>query len=329
MKTSRFFFVFFINILVLSQLSYAQGCSDAGFCTMGALKPDQKFAKKTVIKLRAIEISQYYGLTKFNDHIIATNLDINVGLSAKSTLQFKMPYQYVSGPLANTQGLGDISISFTQNILTKEKYQVGLTIGAKIPTNNSNKTTTRNGVELPLPMYYQTSLGTYDLVIGGSLVTRRWLFGLGIQQVISNANENTFLWKPWRDFAPEMRSLSDPYPVSKNLARGTDIMLRVERNFRFSNYNFSLGILPIYRVNKDFLTSFDPVAKKEIRGEMMETDGWACSILLGGGYNFSINSGVKLLFGCNLLDLAEIHYRKNPDGLSRVMVLSAGYEFRF
>ncbi len=329
MKILTLVFVFFISILLASQLSYAQGCSDAGFCTMGALKPDQKFAKKTVIKLRSIEISQYYGLTKFKDHILATNLDINVGLSAKSTLQFKMPYQYVSGPLGDTQGVGDISISFTRNMVTKEKYQIGLTIGAKIPTNNSNKTTTRNGVELPLPMYYQTSLGTYDLVIGGSLVTKKWLFGLGIQQVIINANENTFLWGKWRTFAPEMRSLSDPYPVSKNLARGTDIMLRIERNFRFSNYNFSVGLLPIYRLNDDFLTSFDPVAKKEIRGEMPETSGLACSVLLAGGYNFSVNSGVKFLFGGNLLDLTGFHYRKNPDGLSRVIVLSAGYEFRF
>ena len=38
-----------------------QGCSDAGFCTMGAMKPDQSFNKKIELKLRSIELSYYYG----------------------------------------------------------------------------------------------------------------------------------------------------------------------------------------------------------------------------------------------------------------------------
>jgi hypothetical protein len=326
---------FFLYLLLLfsfccsTPYTYAQGCSDAGFCTMGAMKPDQKFNKKAAIKLRSIEISQYYGYTHFKDNIWATNLDINIGLSPKSTLQIKMPYQYVSGLLADTQGFGDISLSFTRNIFSTENTQINITIGAKIPTNNSNKTTQKNNTELPLPMYYQTSLGTYDLVLGGSLLTKNWLFGIGIQQVLSNDNENTFLWGKWRTFAPEFRSISDKYHVSKNLARGTDIMLRIERNFRFSNYNFSLGILPIYRINKDILTSFDQTLQKEVRGEFPATDGIACSLLLGTGYNFSVKSGIKCMFGYNLLTLLDKHYRINPDGLSREVVITAGYEFRF
>lgn len=333
MKKLHLFFA--VLLLACNYQVLAQGCSDAGFCTMGSLKPDQKFNKKTVIKLRSVEISQYYGLTHFKDHIIATNIDFNVGLSAKSTLQFKMPYQIVSGPLANTHGIGDISVSFTRSLVSKENLQISATIGAKIPTNNSNITTQRNNVELPLPMYYQTSLGTYDLVFGASLVTKKWLLGVGLQQVIINDNQNTFLWGAWRTNAPEMRSLSDPYPVSKNLARGTDIMLRVERNFRFSNYNFNVGLLPIYRINRDFLTSFDPIARTEVRGEADKTEGLALSALFGGGYNFSVKSGIKLMFGYNVLDflnktgVLEKRYRINPDGLSRDLVTTIGYEFRF
>ena len=318
-----------ILAFLISYTSYAQGCSDAGFCTMGAMKPDQKFTKKSLLKLRSIEISQYYGLTKFKDHILATNVDINIGVSTKNTLQLKMPYQFVSGPLGTTQGIGDISISFTRNLVSTEKIQLNVTVGTKIPTNHSNQTTLKNGKELPLPMYYQTSLGTYDLVIGGSITTKKWLIGIGLQQVLVTENQNTFLWGKWRTEAPEFRSVSDPYPVSKNLARGTDIMLRIERNFRFSTYNFSLGLLPIYRLNKDVLTSFNSTTKKEERGEVANTDGLAASILVGGGYNFSVKSGIKFLFGYNLLDLLNIHYRVNPDGLSRVLVLSGGYEFRF
>ncbi len=331
--------ILFICLFLSSYLGYSQGCSDAGFCTMGAMKPDQKFNKKSAIRLRSVEISQYYGLTKFDDHIFATNLDMNVGLSKNSTLQVKLPYQFVSGPLANTSGVGDISLSFTQGIINTENLKFAVTIGGKIPTNNGNKTrthynvTTQKNEELPLPMYYQTSLGSYDLILGASIITKKWLFGVGYQQVLGNENQNAFLWGKWRTSAPELRSSSDTYPVSKNVVRGTDIMLRIERNFRFSNYNFNVGLLPIYRLNKDITNSIveDPITKikTEIRGEMAGTDGLALSGLFGGGYNFSVNSGIKFMCGVNLLELVGKSYRKNPDGLSRELVITCGYEFRF
>ncbi|MFN8890139.1 MAG: hypothetical protein ACK5WF_21960 [Cyclobacteriaceae bacterium] len=50
---------FILNIT----LSYSQGCSDAGFCTMGAMKPDQPYNKKIQLKLRSMEVSFYRGTT--------------------------------------------------------------------------------------------------------------------------------------------------------------------------------------------------------------------------------------------------------------------------
>ncbi|HEY8934158.1 MAG TPA: hypothetical protein VIM65_03025, partial [Cyclobacteriaceae bacterium] len=49
-------------ILVIALLkAQSQGCSDAGFCTMGAMKPDQPFNKKIEFKLRSMEVSFYRG----------------------------------------------------------------------------------------------------------------------------------------------------------------------------------------------------------------------------------------------------------------------------
>ncbi len=41
--------------------AFAQGCSDAGFCTMGAMKPDQDYSKKVDFKLRSLELNYYHG----------------------------------------------------------------------------------------------------------------------------------------------------------------------------------------------------------------------------------------------------------------------------
>src|ERR1044071_9711197 len=84
--------------------SFSQGCSDAGFCTMGAMKPDQPFNKKIDFKLRSMEISFYRGTTTLTPVIYVANADMTFSLSQKTFFQVKLPYQAVTGRLANTSG---------------------------------------------------------------------------------------------------------------------------------------------------------------------------------------------------------------------------------
>jgi len=224
----------------------AQGCSDAGFCTMGAMKPDQPFNKKIEFRLRSMEVSFYRGTTPLTPKIYVATADLNFSLSAKTSFQIKVPYQAVEGSLGKTSGLGDLSLCFTRTLFSTEKFDVNLSIGGKIPTNSSNKTDD----DLPLPMYYQTSLGTYDFITGISLITPKWLFATGIQHPF-NRNENEFLWSRWPPNGEHSQDYIQRYAPANKLKRGTDVMLRVERNFRFSRLNFSLGLLPIFRVTND------------------------------------------------------------------------------
>src|SRR5262245_9588536 len=181
-----------LPILFLPLLSYSQGCSDAGFCTMGAMKPDQPYNKKIEFRLRSMELSFYRGTTTLTPVIYVATADLNFSLNSKTSFQVKLPYQAVKGRLANTSGMGDISLCLTRNVLTRERFDINVSLGAKIPTNHSDKDV--NG--LPLPMYYQTSLGTYDAIAGLSLITRQWLFATGIQ-VPFNKNNNGFIWSAW------------------------------------------------------------------------------------------------------------------------------------
>ncbi|HTE33541.1 MAG TPA: hypothetical protein VK666_24335, partial [Chryseolinea sp.] len=231
----------------------------------------------------------------------------------KTSFQVKLPYQAVSGRLGNTSGLGDISFCFTRNIVSRPRFDINLTVGGKLPTNRSDKD--RDGY--PLPMYYQTSLGTYDFITGISLITRNWLFATGIQHPF-NKNNNQFLWSAWEG-GPEDITYVEQYARAKELQRGTDVMLRIERNFRFSQWNFSLGALPIFRLNHDVIT--------DNRGERIEhegTVGMALSAIVTTGYNFNVRSGIKLLVGHKL-----VQREWNPDGLSREFVSSFTYCYRF
>ena len=173
--------------------SYPQGCSDAGFCTMGAMKPDQQFNKKLPLKLRSLEINLYRGSTLLSPIIFVGTVDFTVGIGNNSSLQVKLPYQTVDGNLGSTKGLGDISLGFTRKVIDTEIWDVAFTIGGKIPTNKSDlkKENDSVGYERDLPMYYQVSLGSWDLIAGASVLSRNWLFATGIQ-IALNKNNNHF-----------------------------------------------------------------------------------------------------------------------------------------
>ena len=302
----------------------AQGCSDAGFCTMGAMKPDQPYNKKIKIKLRSIEFSQYYGLTHFNNHIYVSTLEANIGIGKKYVAQAKIPYQVAHGHLGTFQSLSDISLSLTRNVVSTETFDINITVGTKIPSNNGDKQQL-NG--LSLPMYYQTSLGTNDIVIGASIISRQWLFAVGYQQAL-NKNQNGFWWAEWQQDRPQDFSYISQYAQSNNLQRGKDVMLRIERNFRLARFNASIGLLPIYRLTKDIVSipdinhrddpSFNTVKKVD------SSDGLALSGIYTIGYNFNVRSGIKLLVGNKFSQRG-----KNPDGLSREFVTSFTYSYRF
>lgn len=332
-----------VSLLFVTLESVAQGCSDAGFCTLGALRPNQPFSKKINLKLRSVEITNYFGITQPNPDISTSRVyiynvaaDINISISNKITGQIKLPYQFVHGSLTNTNGLGDVSLSGNYNIIAKEKFQLNVSLGMKIPTSDANKSknvTFSDGSikQIALPMYYQTSLGTWDILGGISCMTKNWLFATGFQQVLSET-PNQFLWTSYRNSADFTKSLN--YLKSNRLIRGTDVMLRIERNFRFSNWNFYAGLLGIYRITKDKF--FDPPQNKFV--EIGGSDGLALTGLVGGGYRFDTHSGIKAMFGYNLKDRVgqqnrsgspDIVLHKNPDGLSRQMVFTLGYEYRF
>ncbi|HAS42339.1 MAG TPA: hypothetical protein DCS93_17815 [Microscillaceae bacterium] len=304
--------VYLFLIYFTSYQAVAQGCSDAGFCTMGAMKPDQHFSNKIKLRLRSIEFSHYLGLTKFDNRILAYTVDFNIGFNDKTTLQVKLPYQYAEGRLGSNHGLGDISLSLSYNLINKEQFQVNATLGTKLPTGVPNRASTSGRA---LPMYYQNTLGTYDFIAGISLITRNWLIATGYQRALNQVNSQ-FLWRDWQGTPNQI--WSDHYPQANQLLRGDDVMLRVEYNLRFSRFNANTGLLAIYRPTQDQIK----VGERTI--SVKGSDGLALTYLVGLGYKFNVRSAIKIGAGFRLRRRA-----RNPDGLSREFVNTITYQFNF
>ncbi len=264
-----------------------------------------------------MELSFYRGVTTTTPVIYVTTADFNFSLNAKSSFQIKVPYTFVrSGNLGETEGISDLSLCYTRSLWNTDRFDVNFSVGGKIPTNKSDLTSNKFPGE-PLPMYYQTSLGTYDFITGVSVINRKWLFATGIQIPFIHNNKNTFDWTDFPTYPSEEYLLT--YSQSNLLKRGIDVMLRVERNFRFSRFNFSTGLLPIYRINNDRITNLQGVEVKPDGAR-----GLALSGIITGGYNFNVRSGIKLLWGHKI-----VQRDKNPDGLTRNSVSSITYNYRF
>lgn len=296
----------------------AQGCSDAGFCTMGAMQPDQEFNKNIPVRLRSISLNLYEGQANTSPSIRAAILDLGLRIFNDIDLQFKIPYLTVSGNFGNTQGLGDLSLAATKSLKSTPTYDWLGTVGFKIPTGNSDLR--QEEQQVVLPMYYQVTLGTYDLVLGTSYITRNWLFSFGYQQPLIHQNENTFEinTESWGWYEGGMNYVRG-HDEAVDLKRGADLMTRIERNFRLSRLNFNVGLLPIYRITKDQGRDEDGNYEK-IDG----TTGLALSGLVGAGYNFNIYSSLSLIVGFKITDRAV-----NPDGLTRKHVVNFAYTYNF
>ncbi|WKK80913.2 hypothetical protein [Marivirga arenosa] len=310
--------ILLILFLFQAFLGQSQGCSDAGFCTMGAMKPSQDFKNNVPIKLRSISLGLYEGQSNTSANIRAVILDFGIMIGDRYDLQIKAPYMYVNGNFGSTQGIGDISLSLTRNIISKPQYNILATVGTKIPTNNATKTVAERS--MVLPMYYQTSLGTYDFVAGASFLNRKWLFSFGYQQPLIHKNENNFiaseeLWG-WYEGGMDYVIRHDE---GLSLKRGADIMMRFERNFRMSRLNFNLGLLPIYRI------THDKALNEQDEYQIIDgTTGLALSGLVGISYKFNVLSGLDLIYGKSI-----VQREQNPDGLTRQYVLNLNYTYNF
>jgi hypothetical protein len=311
----RLYILLSVCFLLSSHYSLlGQGCSDSGFCTMGALKPDQPFPKKATIRLKSVELTQHFGLTKYNDHVYSTFVDANINIGSKTNFHVRLPaYTIIEGKMPTTSGWGDLFLNLSRRVIATDQYQIHVSLGAKIYTSQPDK---KSSDGLPMPLYLQTTYGSNDLNGGITFLNRQWMFSLGYQRAL-NQIRNEFTTEQW--IGHSLYDVVKVYDQSSGLQRGDDLMFRAERNFRLSRFNFYVGTLNLWRVTQD-KTLNENGQLTPVEG----SQGLASNLLLGGGYQFNSRSGVRLLTSTRLKERDA-----NPDGLSRDFIAQLSYIVRF
>lgn len=301
--------LFFLTFIVLCGYTpvAAQGCSDAGFCTLGALKSGYNNKPKSSIALSLGINSGEEGTS-----IIIPQLELKKKLFKKGVAEIKLPYYFVSGDLGNNTGLGDVFLTYTHNILNISKViSLSGTAGARISTGNATAAAD-NGMDYPMP--YQSNLGSTDLVLGASINWRKYItIALGYQQPIIQYNNNQYLPASYTN-----EPAAKEYFPSRELKRKGDVLFRLEGHYNIKSLSLSAGPLFIYHLGQDDITYITQLPLGGSEGLTLNLSG-------NIGYTFFNRLMIDISAGTPLVVRTV-----RPDGLTRawVMVPRVSYMFK-
>jgi hypothetical protein len=286
--------------------AFSQGCSDAGFCTINSIKnnePDSIIGKKEYKNHLSFGIS--YGIGDFNIRIINPYLEYYRALSQKFSLAGRLYYLSASGSLTSVSGLSDFIFSASYSVNKRMKT----TLGVKIPFNDGNLKSDGN----PLPMNYQTSLGTFDLIAGYSFSYKNLGITFAMQQPLTQ-NNNQFL----PGLGPAYGIL---YPSTYKFKRSGDVLFRASYSIPLLKDKLYLtpSLLPIYHLTNDRYTN-EFNEEVEING----SKGLTINIVIFLQFTPSDRHKIELGFARPFVTRAA-----RPDGLTRHYVVALEYKIFF
>ena len=304
----KFWFGFISFFLFTNNELIAQGCSDAGLCTSGAMLSGTVTNNTKHLQL---SFTPVIGGAENGAIIFAPQLELKKYISKLGDVEIKLPCSFASGNLGTHNGLGDPIITFSSNPHIIRTLSIQYIIGTRISIGNANATGDNNS---PLPMTYQSNLGTTDIITGLVFGWKKMLsFSLGWQQPILQYNENNYL-------NPEIIGQSDghDYFSSRKLYRRGDVLFRAEYQYTKSNWGASVGPLFIYHLGNDKITLTNSSTYA-----LPGSDGITLNI--AGNFYYKMQ---KWKVDCSLgTPLIVRLYR--PDGLTRAWVIAPRITYAF
>ena len=299
MKTLKFGIVLFFATSFL----HAQGCSDAGICSIG-----KAFQEETKTFKNSFEINSILGQADGNVSIFTQTLSYTRKFTDKFSLGSRVTYNLANGNFGTRGQFGDAYLIGNYQFKEKNNKQWSVLLGWKFPFTTANAKINN----ISLPMDYQASLGTFDLFLGTNLNYKAWDFNLAIQIPVFNNNKNSYF---------DELSVSDDFPTTNLFERKSDALFRTIYTLKTANnkFLFKPNVLFIYHLGEDtFENQFSN--RETIKG----SDGLTINGNLIGIYNINSKNSIELSAATPFV-VRDVR----PDGLTRSFVLGLNYRFLF
>ncbi len=283
----------------------AQGCSDAGFCTVNSFKPSQSSAGKKEFK-QQVKTGVFVGTADLGVSVYGSYVEYHRQWTKKFGLDARLTSLGQRGNAVSTFGLADVLLTGT----FQASKRVSITTGVKVPLMNGGKSLNN----LPLPMDYQASLGTFDLIVGLGYQLKSWHFVAAIQQPLTQ-NNNQFLASAY----PSSSGLRS-FPNTNQFQRAGDVLLRISHPIRITKqFSCTPSLLPIYHLANDRFVNSSGV-REDIRGSR--------GLTLNGNVYFDYAIGSQHALQLNI-GAPFVVRDVRPDGLTRNFIANLEYQFKF
>lgn len=288
---------------LLNAVSYAQGCSDAGICSIGnSFTPEAKKLKSL------IEVGSIFGKGEADVSYISPYLLYKHNLTDQFSLSGRLTYSQATGGFGTRGQFADAYLIGNYIFDSKNNSQWSSTLGIKIPFSSSNLKIN----DTPLPMDYQASLGTYDLIVGVDYQYNNWGFNTSLQLPVINNNKNSY----FDEYSP-----SDDFASTNLFERKADGLFRVFYTVKqLSNkITFKPNVLFIYHLGND---SYETIYGE--RKQIIGSEGFTINGNLISSYMINTKNSIELSLATPFL-VREAR----PDGLTRSFTAGLIYKYAF
>lgn len=294
----------FITLTILCAFfANAQGCSDAGICSIG-----HGFRSTSTDLKNTIEVSAIFGGGDFDVNYFSPFISYTRQINERIQVSTKVTYSVASGSFGKRGAFGDAFLSANYSFKEQNNQQWSALVGWKIPFTSSNLKI--NGYSLPLD--YQSSLGTFDLFLGTNFKYKHWDFNTVVQIPVFNNNKNSY-------FAG--LSGIDSFPTTNLFERKSDALFRTTYTLNTKNQKFTFkpNLLFIYHLGED---SFENIFGK--RESYNGSKGLTINGNLISTYNYNKQKSIELSLAAPFV-VRDVR----PDGLTRSFVVAIQYKYSF
>ena len=295
------------SILLFSTQIWSQGCSDAGFCSIGAMQ------HKDTIKHELI-IGGTYEKADFNVTVTNPFIQYNANINRYLSLNAKINFRYATDGSRCVSGFGDGFLNTNYRLeLEDDNQELHFTLGGKAPLSKPDGTrrffSSREPFPVATPMDFQSTLGTYDLIFGTTYKYKKLSLSVAYQQPLTTTED-------W---------------FYQDYKRQGDLLFKPSYLFKpFKDFSVSPSVMAIYRLGEDQITSFqrpdgsfDGSATENLQKyNIAGTDGLTVNLMSEFKYVFAEDYHIGLMAAVPVLNRKTI-----IDGLKReyVFALSMGF----
>lgn len=300
-----FFSILWSLASVISYSGNAQGCSDAGFCTINSFKP-QLAADSAKNWKSHVKIGGFWGSADNSISVYGNYVEFYRQVSDKIALDAKITSLGQSGNNITVFSISDLFLNLNYRLTS----QLQMTLGTKIPFSQANQSSNN----LPLPMDYQPSLGTFDLIFGLGYNFNKLQLVAAIQQPLSQ-NNNQFLASGYPINSPLRK-----FQSTNQYSRKGDVLVRIAYPvILHSKLKMTASLLPIYHLGNDqFRDELNRLT--DIQG----SKGLTLNGNLFFDYAFNATNSLQLNLGAPFV-VRDVR----PDGLTRGFILNLEYKIKF